>query len=102
MTAIGVAGDSGQAGPLGLLVLVLLGVACYLLFKSMSRHLRKVRDEWPEELPGEPERRGQVPGAPDGGDQIPGAPDGGDQIPGAPDRLADGRDADSAGSGPPV
>ena len=41
------AAESGKAGPLGLLVLVLLCVACYLLFKSMSRHLRKVRDEWP-------------------------------------------------------
>ena len=41
------AAESGRAGPLGLLVLVLLCVACYVLFKSMSRHLRKVRDEWP-------------------------------------------------------
>jgi hypothetical protein len=41
------AAESGKAGPLGLLVLVLLCLACYLLFKSMSRHLRKVRDEWP-------------------------------------------------------
>jgi hypothetical protein len=42
-----VASESGKAGPLGLLVLVLLCLACYLLFKSMSRHLRKVREEWP-------------------------------------------------------
>jgi hypothetical protein len=41
------AAESGKAGPLGLLVLVLLCLACYLLFKSMSRHLRKVREEWP-------------------------------------------------------
>jgi hypothetical protein len=41
------AAESGKAGPLGLLVLVLLCLGCYLLFKSMSRHLRKVRDEWP-------------------------------------------------------
>jgi hypothetical protein len=41
------AAESGKAGPLGLLVLLLLCVACYVLFKSMSRHLRKVRDEWP-------------------------------------------------------
>ena len=41
------AAESGTAGPLGLLVLVLLCLACYLLFKSMSRHLRKVREEWP-------------------------------------------------------
>ena len=32
------AAESGRAGPLGLLVLVLLCLACYVLFKSMSRH----------------------------------------------------------------
>lgn len=34
--------DTGKAGPLGLLVLVVLGLACYWLFRSMSKHLRKV------------------------------------------------------------
>ncbi len=46
--------DTDKAAPLGLLVLVLLCVGCYFLFKSMSRHLRKVRDEWPAELPQSP------------------------------------------------
>ncbi|WP_353648495.1 hypothetical protein ABLG96_16905 [Nakamurella sp. A5-74] len=32
----------GKAAPIGLLVLVLLGVALYLLIKSMNRHMRKV------------------------------------------------------------
>lgn len=32
----------GQAGPLGLLVIVLLGVGLWLLIKSMNRHLRKL------------------------------------------------------------
>jgi hypothetical protein len=42
------AGDDQQkAAPLGLFVLLLLGVACYFLFKSMSRHLKRVRDEFP-------------------------------------------------------
>jgi hypothetical protein len=45
------AAESGKAGPLGLLVLLLLVVATYLLFKSMSRHLRKVREEFPEQPP---------------------------------------------------
>lgn len=35
--------DSGKAGPLGLLVVVLLGIVCYFLFKSMSGHLRRVQ-----------------------------------------------------------
>jgi hypothetical protein len=40
--------DQQKAGPLGLLVLLLLCVACYFLFKSMSRHLRRVRDDFPD------------------------------------------------------
>ncbi|MEJ7650046.1 MAG: hypothetical protein WKF57_13580 [Nakamurella sp.] len=32
----------GKATPIGLLVLVLLGVALYLLIKSMNKHMRKV------------------------------------------------------------
>lgn len=43
--------DTDKAAPLGLLVLVVLCVVCYFLFKSMSGHLRKVRDEWPDSTP---------------------------------------------------
>lgn len=39
--------DQQKAAPLGLFVLVLLGLASYFLFKSMSRHLRHVRDDFP-------------------------------------------------------
>ena len=39
--------DQQKAAPLGLFVLILLGVACYFLFKSMSGHLRRVRDDFP-------------------------------------------------------
>jgi len=34
--------DVGKAGPLGLLLIVLLGVAVVLLVKSMSRHLKRL------------------------------------------------------------
>ncbi len=34
--------DVGKAGPLGLLLTVLLGVAIVLLVKSMSRHLKRL------------------------------------------------------------
>ncbi len=34
--------DVGKAGPLGLLLIVLLGVAIVLLVKSMSRHLKRL------------------------------------------------------------
>ena len=46
--------DTGKAGPLALLVVVLLGVACYFLFKSMSRHLRKVQNGFPPAAPTRP------------------------------------------------
>ena len=45
--------DVGKAGPLGLLLTVLLGIAIVLLVKSMSRHLKRLpasfeRSEEPE------------------------------------------------------
>lgn len=37
------AGDqSGQAGPLGLFIILALGAATVLLIRSMSRHLKRV------------------------------------------------------------
>jgi hypothetical protein len=54
--ALSAAGDDQQkAAPLGLFVLLLMGVACYFLFKSMSRHMRKVREDFgPTAPPTEP------------------------------------------------
>ena len=40
--AVLAAGESNKAGPLGLLVVLLLGIAVYFLGKSMVRHLKKV------------------------------------------------------------
>ena len=42
-------GEGAKAGPWGLAVILLLCVACYFLFKSMSKHLRKVREEFPSD-----------------------------------------------------
>jgi hypothetical protein len=39
--------DQQKAAPLGLFVLLLLCVACFFLFRSMSRHLKRVRDDFP-------------------------------------------------------
>jgi hypothetical protein len=51
-------GEGAKAGPIALLVILLLCTACYFLFRSMTKHLRKVRDEFPgeslEDLPPEP------------------------------------------------
>jgi hypothetical protein len=42
-------GEAAKAGPFAVLVIALLCLACYFLFRSMSRHLRKVREEFPSE-----------------------------------------------------
>jgi hypothetical protein len=34
--------ESDKAGPLGLLTIVLLGIAVYFLYRSMARHIKKV------------------------------------------------------------
>ena len=40
-------GESKKAGPIALLVIMLLAIACFFLFRSMSKHLRRVREEFP-------------------------------------------------------
>jgi hypothetical protein len=44
--------ESNKAGPLGLLTIVLLGVAVYFLYRSMVRHLNKVPDSFDDQPPG--------------------------------------------------
>jgi hypothetical protein len=39
--------DVGKGSPIGLLVVLLLIVAVYFLYRSMNRHLRKVPPEFP-------------------------------------------------------
>lgn len=36
-----------KAGPIGLAVILVLCIVCYFLFKSMSNHLKRVRDNFP-------------------------------------------------------
>ncbi len=36
--------ESAKSGPIGLALIVILCVVCYFLFKSMSKHLRSVRE----------------------------------------------------------
>ena len=47
-------GEGLKSGPLGFAVVLVLCVASYFLFKSMSKHLKKVREEFPSELPSPP------------------------------------------------
>src|SRR5581483_2090505 len=44
-------GEGVKSGPIGLAVILVLCIAAYFLFKSMSKHLRKVREEFPGQEP---------------------------------------------------
>jgi hypothetical protein len=46
-------GEAVKSGPIGLAVILLLCIVCYFLFKSMSKHMRKVREEFPAQDPDE-------------------------------------------------
>jgi hypothetical protein len=47
-------GESKKSGPLGLVVIIVLCVVCYFLFKSMSKHLKRVREDFPDGKPAPP------------------------------------------------
>jgi hypothetical protein len=40
-------GEAVKSGPIGLAIILILCIACYFLFKSMSRHLKAVREDFP-------------------------------------------------------
>lgn len=42
-------GEAVKSGPWGLAIILVLCVACYFLFKSMSKHLRRVREDFPRQ-----------------------------------------------------
>jgi hypothetical protein len=46
-------GEAVKSGPIGLAVILILCIVCYFLFKSMSKHMRKVREEFPGQQPDE-------------------------------------------------
>lgn len=72
-------GEAVKAGPVGLVVIVLLCVASYFLFRSMSKHLRTVREKFPSDAPPGPTTRAPAPvsdaTAKPGTPAAPGAPD---------------------------
>jgi hypothetical protein len=47
-------GEAAKSGPIGLAVILILCIAAYFLFKSMSKHLRKVREDFPKQEPEPP------------------------------------------------
>ena len=40
-------GEGVKSGPIGLAVILVLCIAVYFLIKSMSKHLRRVREDFP-------------------------------------------------------
>jgi hypothetical protein len=56
--------ESKKSGPIGLVVILVLCIACYFLFKSMSKHLRKVREEFPTDSGPNPSDRPAPPAEP--------------------------------------
>lgn len=63
----------GKAAPIGLLVIVLLCIAVWLLLRSMSKHMRIVRERFPEERRGfYLDGSGGSPDNPDDADQTDG------------------------------
>jgi hypothetical protein len=54
-------GEAAKSGPIGLAVILILCIVCYFLFKSMSKHMRKVREEFPVDTPAEEPRSSQPP-----------------------------------------
>jgi hypothetical protein len=55
-------GEAAKAGPLALAVVLVLAIACYFLFRSMTRHLRKVRTQFPANPPPGPPDAVEPPG----------------------------------------
>lgn len=43
--------ETHKAGPIAILVIAILCIACFLLFRSMSKHLRNVREDYPVAAP---------------------------------------------------
>ena len=58
-------GEGVKSGPIGLAVILLLCVAAYFLFKSMSKHLKRVRENFPSDEPGSANEATQLPDAPE-------------------------------------
>jgi hypothetical protein len=44
-------GEGVKSGPIGLAVILVLCVAVYFLMKSMSKHLKRVREDFPANPP---------------------------------------------------
>ncbi len=57
-------GEGVKSGPIGLAMILLLCVAVYFLFKSMSKHLKRVREGFPQDAPAQANRPAAAAGPP--------------------------------------
>jgi hypothetical protein len=57
-------GEGWKSGPIGLAVILALCIALYFLFKSMSKHLRRVREDFPQDEPAQAPADEQPAGEP--------------------------------------
>lgn len=55
--------ETHKAGPIAVVVVVVLCVACFVLFRSMTKHMRRVREQFPDTEP-TVEADGSSPAAP--------------------------------------
>ncbi len=87
MTTVGLlaaGGESAKSGPIGLAVILLLCIACYFLFKSMSKHLRTVREDFPKDASDAAQPPPDAPQPPSVAPQIEAAPDPAHRVEGGP------------------
>ena len=54
-------GEAAKAGPIWFAVVLVLCVVCYFLFKSMSRHLKNVREHFPQDVSPPPKDEAKPP-----------------------------------------
>jgi hypothetical protein len=67
-------GEGVKSGPIGLAVILVLCIAAYFLFKSMSKHLKKVRDGFPVDASEQRSTAQQTPQVPPEPPAAPGSP----------------------------
>lgn len=97
MTAKGPTGEAAKSGPWGLAIILILCAACYFLFKSMSKHMRRVREDFPtRDSKPDGAADAKEPGRQSPAQQADSSPDGSAQV--RPDGSAD--DGSKTGDGP--
>jgi hypothetical protein len=59
---LAVAEDDVTAGPIGLVIMIVLGIALYFLFRGMNKRIRRLPPSFPDP---DPDRDPDVPRSPD-------------------------------------